>query len=43
MGLNHRQSLNLCSDVCLNVGVRKPLPFSQQEIGGVRFSQDVDK
>lgn len=41
--LNHRESLNLGSEVCLDLGIGKPLPLSQQEIGGVRFGQDVDE
>lgn len=42
-GPHHREPLDLGSEVCLNLGVRKPLPLSQQGIGGVRFGQDVDK
>lgn len=33
-GLNHRQSLSLDSDVCLNLGVRKPLPFVNRRLVG---------
>lgn len=39
----YRRAESQLSEICLDLGVGKPLPLSQPEIGGVRFVQDIDE